>query len=392
MAELSKKAVILLVKSALTGERYELPDDIDFNVLYSFALAQNIVPLIYYGMINCKPKGATDFEEQFFLTTCQCVVLAEQQNSYVEQLMSEFDRQAVRYMPLKGVLLRRLYPQPHMRAMGDCDILIDVGQYDRIRPIMLQLGYTEDTESDHELIWHRDSVCIELHKRLIPSYNKDYYAYFGDGWNRARACGRGMCYKMSSEDELIYLITHFAKHYRDAGIGIRHLVDIKLYLDSIQLDNAYLEKQLKTLRLWEFFNNVSKTANVWFSGEQEDDATKRITEVIFSGGAFGTDEAHNMSSALKQRKTQKAKSRIARMFNKVFLPYKNMCLLFPFLKKVPCILPFLWVWRIIYTAFNKKGVLTKHYNSIKSLTPDNISQYESELNAVGLEYRFEEDD
>jgi hypothetical protein len=50
------------------------------------------------------------------------------------------------------------------------------------------------------------------------------------------------------------------------------------------------------------------------------------------------------------------------------------------------------VWRVIYTAFNKKGIITKRYNAIKDMTPERIIQYENELNLVGLDYRFEEDD
>jgi len=51
---------------------------------------------------------------------------------------------------------------------------------------MADLGYEELYESDHELVWNHDLMRIELHKRLIPSYNKDYYQYYGDGWQLAK--------------------------------------------------------------------------------------------------------------------------------------------------------------------------------------------------------------
>lgn len=31
-----------------------------------------------------------------------------------------------------------------------------------------------------------------------------------------------------------------------------------------------------------------------------------------------------------------------------------------------------------------------HYNEIKGLSPEQLSQYEKELNSVGLDYHFEE--
>lgn len=45
--------------------------------------------------------------------------------------------------------------------------------------------------------------------------------------------------------------------------------------------------------------------------------------------------------------------------------------------------------RSIY-RFCKNGALTMHYNEIKGLSPEQLSQYEKELNSVGLDYHFEE--
>ena len=55
------------------------------------------------------------------------------------------------------------------------DILIRPEQYDRIVPILEQLNFREKNETDHELVWIHDDLYLELHKRLIPSYNKDFY-------------------------------------------------------------------------------------------------------------------------------------------------------------------------------------------------------------------------
>ncbi len=395
MTETSQSMIISLVKSALTGERIELPRGVDLTKLYKFAVRQNIAPLIYYGLINCGYDGQSADIEQFFISTCQYVATAEQQDDYIKTLLKEFEDNSIEYLPLKGTLLRELYPRPEMRAMGDADILIKTEQYDKIKTIMLRLGYTEGVESDHELVWHKDSVVIELHKRLVPSYNKDYYKYFGDGWNKAEQCDNSTRYEMSVEDNLIYLFTHFAKHYRDGGIGVKHLVDIKLFLDKkAETDFVYLKKQLKKLKLWEFFVNVRRTIDVWFSNGQEDDVTKLITNVILGGGAFGTAKAHDVSAALKDKKQGASKSRFKRFMILIFPSYQFMSKKFPVLVKVPVLLPFLWIWRLCCIVFKKgkRDKIGKHYGSVMVLKDENIDQYEMDLNAVGLDFRFEEDD
>ena len=96
---------------------------------------------------------------------------------------------------------------------------------------MQKLGYAEKVESNHEYIWHKAGSYIELHKRLIPTYNKDYYSYFGDGWRLAKLKD-GTRFSMTDEDQMVYLFTHYAKHYRDAGIGIRHIVDLWVYRNN----------------------------------------------------------------------------------------------------------------------------------------------------------------
>lgn len=152
----------------------------------------------------------------------------------------------------------------------------------------------------------------------------------------------------------------------------------------------YIDAEISQLKLTEFFKNILKTVDVWFNGAEHDNVTELITEKIINSGSFGTTDDANKSSALQELKSGKAKNvRTEHILQSVFLPYKNMCLLFPVLKKAPILLPALWAWRIIKTAV-KKGTLAGHYNAVKALSPENISQYEQELKAVGLEYKFED--
>ena len=203
------------------------------------------------------------------------------------QLLKAFEENGIDHMPLKGTLLKPLYPKSELRCMSDADILIKPEQYEAIRSIMLKLGYTEGLESDHEYIWKKENFfTAELHKRLIPSYNKDYYEYYGDGWQLGKIVN-GYCYAMTDEDQLIYLFTHFAKHYRDSGIGIRHLIDLEIYLKKKpELDFAYIDRELQKLQLDVFYGNVLKTLKAWFEGGDEDEVTDFVTERIFGSGSY----------------------------------------------------------------------------------------------------------
>lgn len=384
--------VIGLVKSGITGEPAVLHDDLDFNNIYRLAVKHNSVPLLYYGLVNSGVTLPPELEEKFFAAVCRNIMMCEYQDAESAKLEDAFRNSGIDYMPLKGFIMRELYPKREMRIMADVDILIRLEQYEQIVPIMEDLGFKFTVESPKELIWDKPPLSVELHKSLVSDKCDDYYKYYADGWKFAdKALDGSTKYVMSDEDFFIFMVTHLAKHYRVAGIGIRHITDIWVYLkNKPSLDMEYIDAEISQLKLTEFFKNILKTVDVWFNGAEHDNVTELITEKIINSGSFGTTDDANKSSALQELKSGKAKNvRTEHILQSVFLPYKNMCLLFPVLKKAPILLPALWAWRIIKTAV-KKGTLAGHYNAVKALSPENISQYEQELKAVGLEYKFED--
>ena len=273
--------IISILKSALDGNKRTLPDDFDVAVAVKVAQKHQISAMFYYGALNCGISSSHPNMEQLFLQTCALISVSEQQMHSINEIFRLFDQNGIKYMPLKGTLLKKLYPKSEMRTMSDADILINTEQYDDIKPLMQSLGFSEILESDHELVWQKSNVHIELHKRLIPSYNKDYYEYFGDGWRLGKPCEEGACrYVMSAEDEMIYLFTHFAKHYRDAGIGIKHFIDLWVFRSSVkELNPEYILCELKKLELADFYKNIIRTLDVWFC-EQPSDALARSAKRI----------------------------------------------------------------------------------------------------------------
>ena len=394
MASELKKTAIAVIKSAFTGEKVDIPSDTFIDKLHKLALKHNAPVLLYYGIANCIDDPSDQRVEPLFLHACQYIALTEYQIQCSNELIAEFEKQGIEYMPLKGLILRDMFPKPEMRTMTDADILIHNEQYEKIKPILEEQGYEFVKESGNEYAWRKQDFYLELHRYLLKPDHSDYFELVGDGWKFAQKdTDTEFGYHMTDEDFFVFQVVHFAKHYRNGGIGLKHMVDMWVYLNhKPNLDLDYARKQLAKIKLDVFVDNVLKTAHAWFDDGEWDETVELMTEVIFKSGSFGTSEQAAMSKAVKNKGEKQENSRANRFFRSIFLPYTNMCLLFPVLKKVPILLPFMWVWRIIYTAFNKKGVMTRHYNAIKSLSKENINDYEQQLKAVGLEYRFEEDD
>ena len=392
MTEL-QSTLILLIKSALTGEPYRLPAGTDLAEVFQVAKHHGVDVMAYYGGLLCGVDKHHPVMQEETLRVYSSISISETQLSAIRKIKDALEAHGVAHLPLKGVHLKKMYPHTEMRRMGDADILIDCSKYETMRGFMQELGYTEKYESDHEIVWAKKAVTIEFHKRLIPSYNKDYYQYFGDGWKLAKPLEGYTCrYRMDPEDEMIYLFTHFAKHYRDSGIGIRHIVDLWVYRrHNPALNEAYIRKELQKLQLLEFYDNITRTLQVWFENYPQDEKTEYITQFIFTSGEFGRSHVTNLSSALKSTKGGHSVEAVkrARTFRALFPRYDGMCQLYPVLRAVPILLPVMWVVRIFEKVFITKRVRQFAEQQLK-LDATEVSQYQQSLNYVGLDFHFSE--
>lgn len=378
-----------LIKSAITGEKITVSGKFNWNRALEIAVKHQIGVLLYCGILNSDVDVPSELLKHFENLAYKSIALNHKQLYELEEIYNEFDRNGIDYMPIKGAVIKYLYPKPEMRVMCDADILIKPEQYDKIAHIMRKAEFKETIESDHEFVWDKNVIHIEFHKRLIPSYNKDYYAYYGDGWRLAKT-DRGSRFKMSDEDTFVYIFTHFAKHYRDGGIGIRHITDFYVYLSAKpNMDIGYIESELAKLELLDFYNNTVHTFNVWFGTEIGDEMSDFITDKIFGSGSYGTYKSHVLSSAVKTSNSDR-NVKTKKLFNLIFLPYKSMCKKYPILKKFPMLLPIMWVLRGINAVVYHKDRIARQQRDLKIITDDNVKKYKQELNYVGLKFNFKE--
>lgn len=390
MTEL-QQGILTLIKSAILDRPFPLPSGFSLAEVPELCRAHEITPMVCEGAVNCgihtQPGFRTLFQE-----SCQHLLLSERQGVAIQSICRTFDKNGIDYMPVKGCLMKRRYPKHEFRPMSDADILVRTNQYDKIRPLMKELGFFEGVESNHEYIWLSRSLNVELHKRLVPSYNKDYYAYFGDGWRLATQ-RKGTRYAMTPEDEFIYLFVHLAKHYRDGGIGCRQMVDLWVHRRSFpDLDEPYLRRELKKLQLLEFYENILRTLAVWFEDGPADEITRCITDFIFTSGAWGTEEDHMLSEAVREQKMAGSVlgGKLASGIKLVFPPYSGMAMHFPVLKKVPILLPVMWPVRWLELLFVRRKSALKKGALIRTATAERVQTYQERLNYVGLDFRFRE--
>lgn len=381
---------IAILKAAITGVAETLPEGFDIAAVYQLIKHHHVAPLIYEGAIACGISPDEQVMQQLFQTYCRMLLKSELQMRDVQRIYAAFDENHIDYLPLKGCRMKALYPKPALRGMGDADLLIRMEQYELIRPIMEKLGFREKGESVHELVWESDALYLELHKHLIPAYNKDLYEYFGTGWQRAIP-EKDNYHIMSVEDEWIFLFTHFAKHFRDGGIGCRHIVDLWVYLRSYpKMDETYVRNGIAQLQLTEFYDNILRLIDCWFETAAGDEKTDLISRIIFDSGCFGRMETHLLSLAVREADRGK-KMRNGRLAYLRKLLFPNVQMLegkYRVLKKAPWLLPLVWIYRPFYKLLVEGASVKKQKKELDVLTEDNVDTRRQLLRYLGIDYRF----
>jgi hypothetical protein len=192
------------------------------------------------------------------------------------------------------------------------------------------------------------------------------------------------------EDEFLFIFTHFTVHYRDGGIGIKHMVDLYLFKKFYpDMDMGYIKKELEKLGLKKFFDNVFETISVWFDGKTETPITEKITHKIFKSGSFGESRASILATAARYAEASTVHGgRIAYLKKTLFPSMDVLKNKFPILDKFPILLPFCWLLRgangILFKFAKLKGIV----KCFKAINKKSVDDYLNQLDEVGLGKKF----
>ena len=119
------------------------------------------------GIIKSSSEGgaAEDFQKEHMLA-----VMRYRRIEYeLLRLCEFFEDRKIRFMPLKGSVIRAHYRKPWLRTSCDIDILVDPDVVDdAARMLVNELGYTEGEKGSHDVgLFSESGIHVELHYSLI---------------------------------------------------------------------------------------------------------------------------------------------------------------------------------------------------------------------------------
>ena len=375
-----------LASLSLAGKKLEkIPySDKDLEAVYEYVKISGISAITFMALENA--VDAAD-ESSFMFEWKKMRLNAMRRNLLFDQERSEItkflEQNGIWYLPLKGSVIKEMYPNPEMREMNDNDILIDQNGRDQAKDFMLSRGYQvkpndkgviDDKGNSDEFI--KDPFFyFELHKFLIEErYSPKQYDYFLSIKDRLiKDTDKEYGYHMSDEDFYLYMICHAHKHFSRNGMGIRFLMDEYVFLKEKgeTLDNDYINEKIREFGLEQFDADLRKVSKMAFDEDEEcleeslSDSEKALYDSCLGAGVFGNietrwkNEAYEMSANSTDTITKKEYIK-----NRLFPDEKWYRIYHPFVYKHKIVKPFFTIYRLTVLAFRGRKNVKKEMDQV----------------------------
>ena len=335
--------------------------------LYKLSLAHDMAHVVASALIKLGALGEDEISAKFQRAQMVAIFRYERINYELSQLCELLENEHIAFIPLKGSVIRKYYPEPWMRTSCDIDVLVHTNDLDAaVNALSLKLGYRFEKKSSHDIsLFSQGDVHVELHYDLVEDYMIDVSdKILSDVWEYASPV-KDKQFHMELDDPAFYTyhIAHMAKHVEEGGCGVRTFLDTWILNHRLPFDKAARSTALKKARLDVFDMHATALSEAWFSGEAHTDITKRLEEFILHGGVYGTVQNRVL---IKQGRVG---GKLQYWFFRIFPPYNSIKHSYPVLEKHKWLLPVCYVrrfFRIIFGGRAKASVNELKVNSSMS--------------------------
>lgn len=340
-----------LIKSTLLGDTASLSPltEQEATTLYRLSSKQDVAHLVGDAVCKGNLLEGGELYTAYQKSTLSALYRYNRLSSALALVCRLFEEAKIPFMPLKGSVIRALYPAPWMRMSCDVDILVHEEDLACAKELLLANSFRSDIDGSHDISFFSPSgVHIELHFRLM----EDHIATgmdlpLADPWAHAAPKSEGSFhYVMSDALFYYYHMAHMAKHYLHGGCGIRPFIDLYI-LSRQQPSDSSLQKELLAMGgLTQFAEAAEALTAVWFADAEASATTEKMEEYLIKGGVYGSKKNR---VAIQQAKRG---GKLGYALSRIFLPYEILKFYYPVLQKHKWLLPACEVIRWVKLLFS----------------------------------------
>ena len=362
---------IKLIRSTIKDEiPSEKPEDIEWRDVLNLAAYHKVDEMVFCAVEKLRNKPDQMILDKMYAQHEKNQLVNTIQLAEAEMILNEITAKGIDILPLKGYVLKSLYPDSNYRQMGDLDYLLEEENLSKAGQILQELGYMADDvglEDSHDVYTKKPYLEVELHRRLLPPTEENHW-YTDNIWERLHRNKENQhIMEMNWEDFYLYHLLHFEKHYSMDGCGIRSVIDQYYLMKCLEdrLDWDYINEMLPKMNYVEFESMSRGLAMAWFDDGEMKKEWEGPAEFIINSGAFGTFEQYQKWVMERYKREEGINTKAGFFFRRMFMERERMEFSYPILKKHGWMLPFLWIHRLFKAVIFRRGRVRRELKSLK---------------------------
>ena len=297
-------------------------DKMNLSGVFAVAKAHSLSAIAAYAL---ESAGIYDnaFEEEKNKAIRKEIIL----NAERERVLAKLEKAGIWYMPLKGIIIKDLYPQIGMRQMCDNDVLFDKAKIETLKHLMISLGFTmQHDDFGHDIVFTKQPLSnFEMHTALFGvGHDEVMNKHYDNIESRLiKDDNNHYGYHFSIEDFYVFMIAHEHKHYNLGGTGLRSLVDTYVYIKNYgdKMDMQYIQNECQKLRIAEYEKQNRKLAMSVLKGKKLTDDYRKMLDYIVFSGTYGNVQ-NRVNNKLKNEKSSSV-AKIILVKNRLLVPIRE---------------------------------------------------------------------
>lgn len=362
--------MLLCLGAYFENKKPNIQFDGDWGLFYKLCNAHNLAPIVFSTVKDNKSlqnnKNAFElFKNAFY----DAIVNYDMQKNVICEINELLTANKIDHIFFKGAQLKEYFPVPELRLMSDIDILINLADREKAKKLFMSNGFELTEDNGPVYNYRKGDVVLECHTKIISGKvgNADAESYFEDAVKHAKYVD--YCGEFEAEYNLLYLLTHIAHHFWFYGAGVKMILDLAVFIRHFSPDIDSVVNKADELNLKRFSQIIFSVCYDWFGvGKKYNVETNRTKEFLLSFGAFGNINRNKAAVVRRKALEDGHTGGFATKLTLIFPSYKKMKNI-PYVKFIdgrPYLLPFCWIYRIIYNFKNKKDFVKEATSSLAS--------------------------
>lgn len=267
----NQQAFFALLRAGLWEQSVRLVPygEIDFEAVLQLAEEQSVVGLLAAGMehiADMKPQKKDVL--QFIGQSLQLEQRNQAMNYFIGVIVEKMREANISTLLVKGQGVAQCYERPLWRSSGDVDFLLSEEIFDKAYEFLTPLAHHVDREESYSrhIGMTIDPWVVELHgslrcglsvrmDKVIDELQDDC---FQAGRIRTWDNGGTAVSLPGIDNNILFIFTHFMKHFYKGGIGLRQICDWcrLLWTYRSEVNVKLLEERLKKMGMtseWKAF-------------------------------------------------------------------------------------------------------------------------------------------